>query len=213
MTTLPTAAFITLSGAAAICAYSARRIMCSERLNAQARNLVDNRPDSLLNELVSVDDDLQVERLLQNEACTELVEFGARPQERRPIGNPKMVKQGCSEYDHQPIQVTEHRRVHKKTSYSQLVIAQLKNRFGHLKRDGANDKAVRRAALNIFKVHGVRPDHVERMIENVIVGVFIPSKFQLHAEELMISSEAMRRLAVMDRSRWFGGTLASQASC
>jgi len=222
MTTLPTAAFITLSGAAVVCAYTARTIMCSERHDAQMRNLADERPDCLLNELVVEDASLLVERLRFIENGVDLVEVDAETTEDdggdakddSPKGSKtNKVVQEFSEYDHSPIEVKLHRRVHKKSSYSQLVIAQLKNRFGHLKRDGANDKAVRRAALKIFELHGVRPDHIERMLDNVIIAVFVPSKYQLHAEDLITSREAMRRMAAMERSRWFGGTLAAQNSC
>jgi len=72
--------------------------------------------------------------------------------------------------------------------YEASVVSEIKNKLGVPKNTEANKLAVRRLANRIMEKHGVRPAHMRESIEKIIVGVFIPDRFDVEAARMMASN-------------------------
>lgn len=90
------------------------------------------------------------------------------------------------------IEVKSNRRIatNGRKFYEASVVREIKNKLGVPKYTEANKQAVRRAAENIMRKHGVRPTHIGESIEKIIVGVFIPDRFDIEAAKMMASNTA-----------------------
>jgi hypothetical protein len=83
--------------------------------------------------------------------------------------------------------------VENRTPYMVTVVAEVKNRFGKPVRNAANMLAVRKFALDIMVRHGVRPTHINRMMDVVVGMVFVSNDNELYSEELMSTFEVAYR--------------------
>jgi len=93
------------------------------------------------------------------------------------------------------VEVKNHRRIATKGRgfYEAAVVGEIKNKLGLPKVTEANKLVVRRMAHNIMVRHGVRPTHIRMSIEKIVVGVFIPDRYDVESAE-MLASDAVRDL-------------------
>lgn len=103
---------------------------------------------------------------------------------------------GCVNYITEPIETKLHRKVarHRRSKYTNLIVAECKLVFGVPKNTEANYKAVRRTAVKLMKNHGVRPAHANTMLPKIVEMVFMPSCHELEAKRLANSGAAWVRV-------------------
>nr|WPR18242.1 MAG: RNA-dependent RNA polymerase [Crogonang virus 49] len=96
------------------------------------------------------------------------------------------VTRGVATLSMSKVDVAQHRVVarRKRAPYMNTVVATCRLTFGVCVRSEANEKAVRRVAVNIMKEHGVRPTHMNKMLPYIVELVFIPSNDDIEAKAL-----------------------------
>lgn len=96
----------------------------------------------------------------------------------------------------EPLEVKEHRRVHKqhREQFAVCILAAVKMKFGVPKRTAANQMAMHRYAGELMKHKGVRPTDAARIIPYVVAAAFIPSDDELNAAQWLSSSVAIDRM-------------------
>lgn len=103
-------------------------------------------------------------------------------------------------------------RVNDTEAYSRCVIQYAKNRFGRPESTKANRLAVRKYVLDHMTSHGVRPTHINQMIDVCVELVFIRNDSELKAQGLYLCEEARIRNAGnrgLPRWRWLVSTAAA----
>jgi len=88
-------------------------------------------------------------------------------------------------YDMEPIDEKQHRRVRSKKPYMSAVIAEVKTRFGTPTFTAANERAVRRFAMEIMRKHGVRHTEARRMLPLIVNASFIPDKWERQGARML----------------------------
>lgn len=102
--------------------------------------------------------------------------------------------------------------VSNRTPYMVCVIAEVKNRFGRPQRNSANYLAVRKFTMDVMIRHGVRPTHINRMIDVVVGMVFVSNDNELYSDELLNSFEAAYRGGAGGLCGWVARWLRSISS-
>jgi hypothetical protein len=110
----------------------------------------------------------------------------------RAVQSDKLV--GCAKLCFEPIEIKQHRRVHRKTSYAKCVLDEVRCKFGVPARTEANRLAIRRFAGNIMVKHGVRPSQIAKLLPYVIESAFVPSSEDIMAADWGRCGAAVDRL-------------------
>lgn len=99
--------------------------------------------------------------------------------------------------DNQPIEVKEHRRIHKRhtNQFASCMLAELKVKFGTPARTKANELAMRRFVSQLMKQRGVRAVDQAKVIPYIVAAAFVPSDSEIGAASWLKTEEAINRLA------------------
>lgn len=106
------------------------------------------------------------------------------------------------------LEIKDHRRLRHPGRYMRCIVAVVKNRFGCPIDNAANRLAVRRCALEHMVRHGLRPTHINQVIDRVVEHVFIPNDSEVYASRLQQSRAARQRYRAARRGRirlWLNG--------
>jgi len=97
----------------------------------------------------------------------------------------------------EPLEVREHRRVHKRhrEHFATCILAAVKCKFAVPKRTEANFRAIHRYAGELIKQKGVRPVDAARITPYVVHAAFIPSDDEVNAARWLTTTLARERIA------------------
>lgn len=105
-------------------------------------------------------------------------------------------RDGMVRFVKEPLEVKEHRRIHKKhrEQFSVCILAQVKMKFGVPKRTSANYLAIQRYVGEIIKQKGVRAVDAARVTPYVVAAAFIPSDAEIGAAAWLNTTLAVNRI-------------------
>jgi hypothetical protein len=90
----------------------------------------------------------------------------------------------------------EWRKTTQRKEYIKCVVQETKNRFGCPTNNPANRLAVRKHLLDNMRTHGLRPTHINQVIDVCVVLVLTPNDSEMLANAIERSMEVQSRRAM-----------------